>query len=167
MTQFKVIGAAALLASALATPAMAQQVINGPARCSSVDAYGNCETMRPGYGPDARYHRRAYRQDPNWQDQTWQDQSWQDQTWQDQTWQDSYNRYDPGPADVAADVVGGVVGGAVGTATAIATAPFGGPDYAPGGYYARGSADYARLNGFVCTPGTWLRGDDGLQHPCQ
>ena len=137
MTQFKILGAAALLASALASPAMAQQVINGPARCANVDAYGNCQTMRPGYGADARYHRYAYRQDPNWQD--------------------SYNRYDPSPADIAA----GVVGGAVGTAAAIATTPFGGP-----AYYAR-SPNYARLNGFVCTPGTWFRGDDGLQHPCQ
>jgi hypothetical protein len=152
MTQLKILGAAALLASALASPTMAQQVINGPARCSNVDTHGNCRTMRPGYGTDATYHRRAYRQDRNWQDPTW---------------NDSYNRYDPGPADVAAGVVGGVVGGAVGTATAIATAPFGGPDYAPGGYYARGGPDYARLNGFVCTPGTWFRGDDGRQHPCQ
>jgi hypothetical protein len=141
MTQFKILGAAALLASALATPAMAQQTTGTAARCS--DAY-HCRTMRPGYGPDAAYHRRAYRQDPNWQD--------------------SNNRYDPGifaPVDAAAGVVGGVVGGAVGTAAAVATAPFGGPDY-----YARGQ-DYARLNGFVCTPGTWFRGDDGLRHPCQ
>ena len=145
MTQLKILGAAALLASALATPAMAQQMMGSPARCSNVDSYGNCQTMRPGYGADASYHRRAYRQDSGWQDN------------------DSYNRYDSGPADIAADVVGG----AVGTAAAIATAPFGGPGYGPGGGYARGGAEYARQNGFVCTPGTWFRGDDGRQHPCQ
>ncbi|MCC8984785.1 hypothetical protein H8A92_39430, partial [Bradyrhizobium sp. 10BB] len=47
----------------------------------------------------------------------------------------------------------------------IATAPFGGPDYdarAP-----IGGEEYARQNGFVCTPGTWFRGSDGRQHPCQ
>ena len=135
MTQFKMLGAAALLASALATPAMAQQAITA-ARCSNVDSYGNCQTMRHG----AAYHHR-----------------------QDRDRNESYNRYEPGPADVAADVVGG----AVGTAAAIATAPFGGPDYPPNGYYARGGAEYARQNGFVCTPGTWFKGDDGLRHPCQ
>ncbi|WP_342728390.1 hypothetical protein AAFG07_17720 [Bradyrhizobium sp. B097] len=75
----------------------------------------------------------------------------------DRDWQGSYNRVDPGPfgpVDAAAGVVGGVVGGAVGTAAAIATAPIGG-------------AEYARQNGFICTPGTWFRGSDGLRHPCQ
>jgi len=155
MTQLKILGAAALLASALATPAMAQQMVNGPARCSNVDMNGNCRTIRPGYAADASYHRRAYRQDRDWQDRGW---------------NDSYNRYDPGPfapVDAAADVAAGVVGGAVGTAAAIATAPFGGPAYPPGGYYARGSAEYAQQNGFVCTPGTWFKGDDGRRHPCQ
>lgn len=136
MTQLKMIGAAALLATALATPAMAQQAMGTPARCSSAYPDARCQTVAPGYA-DTSYQRRANRQDRDW----------------DQ----SYNRYDPGPADIAA----GVVGGAVGTAAAIATAPFGGPDY-----YARNN-DYARQNGFVCTPGTWFRGDDGLRHPCQ
>ncbi|WGS24136.1 MULTISPECIES: hypothetical protein [unclassified Bradyrhizobium] len=71
-------------------------------------------------------------------------------TRRDRDWQSSYNRYDPGPFGLAA----GVVGGAVGTAAAIATAPIGG-------------AEYARQNGFVCTPGTWFRGADGRRHPCQ
>lgn len=130
MTQFKihgaVVGVAALLASALATPAMAQQMMGPQARCADA----NCQTMRT---TDANYHHRVYRQDRGWQD--------------------SYNRYDSGsfwPADVAA----GVVGGAVGTAAAIAAAPM-------------GVNEYARLNGFVCTPGTWFRGQDGLLHPCQ
>ncbi|MFB9265593.1 hypothetical protein ACFFWD_20970 [Bradyrhizobium erythrophlei] len=65
----------------------------------------------------------------------------------------SYNRYEGGPLwPVAA--AAGVAAGAVGTAAAIATAPIGG-------------AEYARQNGFVCTPGTWFRGDDGRRHPCQ
>ncbi|MGY3534887.1 MULTISPECIES: hypothetical protein [Bradyrhizobium] len=140
MTQLKILGAAALLASALATPAMAQQTIGTAARCSNAAPDARCQTMAPGTTPTA-YHHRTYRRDRDWQG--------------------SYNRYDPGPADVAA----GVVGGAVGTAAAIATAPFGGPDY-----YGRapiGGEEYARQNGFVCTPGTWFRGSDGLQHPCQ
>jgi hypothetical protein len=48
----------------------------------------------------------------------------------------------------------GVVGGAVGTAAAIATSPIGGDEY-------------ARRNGFVCTPGTWFRGEDGRRYLCQ
>ena len=58
------------------------------------------------------------------------------------------------PGDVAA----GVVGGAVGTAAAVATAPFAAPI---------GGDNYARLNGFVCTPGTYFRGEDGRRHLCQ
>ncbi|WP_246788495.1 hypothetical protein [Bradyrhizobium sp. CCBAU 53421] len=119
---------------------MAQQTIGTAARCSNADPAARCQTMAPGT-TRTTYHHRSYRRDRDWQG--------------------SYNRYDPGPAGVAA----GVVGGAVGTAAAIATAPFGGPDY-----YGRapiGGAEYARQNGFVCTPGTWFRGSDGLQHPCQ
>ncbi|MBR0872945.1 hypothetical protein JQ633_21475 [Bradyrhizobium tropiciagri] len=74
----------------------------------------------------------------------------------DRDWQGSYNRYD-GPVGAAA----GVVGGAVGTAAAIATAPLAATEAPIGG------TEYARRNGFVCTPGTWFRGSDGLQHPCQ
>ena len=44
--------------------------------------------------------------------------------------------------------------GAVGTAAAITTSPFGGEEY-------------ARRNGFVCTPGTLFRGEDGRNHLCQ
>jgi hypothetical protein len=61
------------------------------------------------------------------------------------------------PGEVAADVVGG----AIGTAGAIAAAPFGGPAH------SWQDESYARRNGFVCTPGTWFRGEDGRPHPCQ
>ncbi|MFQ3455961.1 hypothetical protein PMN64_22030 [Bradyrhizobium sp. UFLA01-814] len=146
MTQFKILGAAALLASALASPAMAQQTIGTPARCSNAWPDARCQAMAPATTRTA-YHQRIGRRD--------------------QGWQGSYNRYDPGPfapVDAAARVAGGVVGGAVGTAAAVATAPFGGPDYARAPI---GGAEYARQNGFVCTPGTWFRGSDGRQHPCQ
>jgi hypothetical protein len=58
------------------------------------------------------------------------------------------------------DLAPGIVTGAIGTAGAIASAPFGGP-------YAYYDDSYARRNGFVCQPGTWFRGGDGLMHPCQ
>ncbi|WP_375775351.1 hypothetical protein ACE103_25585 [Bradyrhizobium sp. ma5] len=147
MTQLKihgaVLGAAALLASALASPTMAQQTI-GTARCSDATPNARCRAM----GSDTTYRHHIYRRDHDWQNPGW---------------QDSYNRVDPGPFGPV-DAAAGVVGGAVGTAAAIATAPFGGPDYAR---TPIGGEEYARQNGFVCTPGTWFRGSDGLQHPCQ
>lgn len=138
MTQLRMFAAAALVASALATPAMAQQSIGTPARCSNAYPDRNCQTMRPA-AAGTMTEQRTYRRDRDWQG--------------------SYNRYDgpAGPVDAAA----GVVGGAVGTAAAIATAPIVGSEAPIGG------TEYARRNGFVCTPGTWFRGADGLQHPCQ
>ena len=80
------------------------------------------------------------------------------------------------------DVAAGVVGGAIGPQRH-RTAPFRGDAYAyyndnSGGYsnsgyrggphqsYAR-ERSYARLNGFVCQPGTWFKGEDGRRHLCQ
>jgi hypothetical protein len=82
-------------------------------------------------------------------------------------WNNNWDRHDSGfwPGDVAADAVGGAVAtadAAVGTAGAIATAPFQN-DYA----YNWDHRTYAQRNGFVCTPGTWFKGDDGRQHICQ
>lgn len=77
-----------------------------------------------------------------------------------------------------ADVVGGAIGTAgavattaVGTAGAIATAPFGGPyrdsyAYGPGyvdtysynGVAMPYSSNYAARNGFMCEPGTFIKG---------
>ncbi|MGY4571234.1 MULTISPECIES: hypothetical protein [Bradyrhizobium] len=142
MTQFKILGVAALLASALAGPAMAQQTIGTAARCSNAWPDAPCQAMAPGTTRTA-YHQRIDRRD--------------------QGWQGSYNRYDPGPF-APVDAAARVAGGAVGTAAAVATAPFGGPDYARAPI---GGAEYARQNGFVCTPGTRFRGSDGRQHPCQ
>ena len=111
MTRFKILGAAAILASALASPAMAQQVIYNPGYCAQFYPNANCQNLGPGNPYTGSYQRQAYRQNGNWQN--------------------SYNRYDNRdrgfwPADFAA----GVVGGAVGTAAAIATAPIGGAEYA-------------------------------------
>lgn len=90
-----------------------------------------------------------------------------------------YHHYHRGPVGAAADVAGGAVGAAagiagaaIGTAGAIATAPFRGPGYrdpyAPG-YRDSYAYDYYSdpNNGFACRPGTWFKGADGRQHPCQ
>jgi|SRR3954447_23577164 len=137
MTKFGILGAAALVASALASPSIAQEAIPNPGKCAQYYPNANCQNYGAGNPYEQRYQRRGYR-----------DQAYR----QDGRWHDSYNRYDAGfgPADLAV----GVVGGAVGTAAAIATAPLGGETY-------------ARRNGFVCVPGTWTRGEDGRMHICQ
>jgi hypothetical protein len=80
-----------------------------------------------------------------------------------------HHYYHRGPvgaaAGVAAGAVGaaaGIAGAAIGTAGAIATAPFRGPYYNSYGYDY-----YSPENGFACRPGTWFKGADGRQHPCQ
>ena len=149
MTKSGILVAAAILASALASPAMAQQVIYNPGYCAQFYPNANCQNKGPGspyYGDS--YQRQAYR------DQAYRDQAYRDQAYRDRTWQGSYNRFDDNSGFWPGDVAAGVVGGAVGSAAAIATAPIGGEAY-------------ARRNGFVCAPGTWFRGEDGRRHLCQ
>ena len=130
--------AAAILASALASPAMAQEVIYNPGKCAQFYPNANCQNYGPGNPYENRYQRQVYR----------------DPAYRDRTWQGSYNRYDNKRGFWPGDVAAGVVGGATGTAAAIATSPIGGEGY-------------ARRNGFVCVPGTWFRGEDGRRHLCQ
>jgi hypothetical protein len=111
MTKLRLLGAAAILSTGLATPALAQEVIYNPGYCAQFYPNANCQNKGPGNPYTGDYQRRA-------------------------AYQNSYNRWDDGrrsyrdsgfwPGDVAADVVGG----AVGTAAAIAAAPFGGEAYA-------------------------------------
>ena len=95
MTKSGILAAAAVLASALASPAMAQQVISEPGYCAQFYPNANCQNLGPGNPYTGSYQRQAYR----------------DQAYRDRTWQDSYNRYDDDrsfwPGDVAAGVVGG------------------------------------------------------------
>jgi hypothetical protein len=165
MTKFGLLGAAALVvSSALATPAMAQEVINNPGYCSQFYPNANCQNKGPGnpytgsYQRRAAYHGGAVHRDGN---ADWNN-GWHD------SWNDARrDRRDTGfwPGDVAA----GVVGGAIGTAGAIATAPFRGAyAYDNGrGWYGSPHESYATRNGFVCQPGTWFKGDDGRRHICQ
>ena len=140
MTKSAMLAAAAVLASALATPAMAQQVIYNPGYCAQFYPNANCQNLGPGNPYTGGY-----------QQQTYSAPVYQNQAYQDRAWRGSYNRWDGNsgfwPGNVA-------VGTAAGTAAAIAYPPM-------------GSEAYARLNGFVCTPGTWFRGEDGRRHLCQ
>ncbi len=139
MTRTKMLAAAAVLASALASPAMAQQVIYNPGYCAQYYPDANCQNRGAGSPFDPGYY---------------QGQDYRNGAYRGRAWRDSYNRWDDNDGVTPGDVAGGVVGGAVGTAAAIAT-------------YPTGSDAYARRNGFVCVPGTLFRGDDGRQHLCQ
>ena len=149
MTKFGILGAAAI--AMMTGPAMAQQVISEPGYCAFFYPNANCQNKGPGnpYRDSRYYQSQAYYQNQDWQDQGYR---------HDRRWRESYNRYDHDSGFWPGDVAAGVVGGAVGTAAAIATAPFAAPI---------GGDSYARLNGFVCTPGTWFRGEDGRRHLCQ
>ncbi|MBP0114031.1 hypothetical protein [Bradyrhizobium vignae] len=150
----KLLGATAIAATMLAGSAMAQAVVTNPGRCSAQFPNANCQNLGPGnpYTDSGYRHRRmSYRQ-----------------TRAD--WNNDWNRSRTGfwPTDVAA----GVAGAAIGTAGAIATAPFRAWDnsYAyDSGWDNRGwdTRTYAQRNGFVCTPGTYFKGEDGRRHMCQ
>ena len=55
------IGAAAVAAAALATPAMAQAVIEDPGYCAQFYPNGNCQYLEPGIP----YTDRGFRRDEN------------------------------------------------------------------------------------------------------
>jgi hypothetical protein len=137
MTKSGILVAAAILVSALGSPAMAQQVIYNPGYCAQFYPNANCQNKGPGNPYTGSYQRQTYR----------------DQAYRDRTWQGSYNRFDDNSGFWPGDAAAGV-GGAAGTAAASATSPVGGEAY-------------ARRNGFVCIPGTWFRGEDGRRHICQ
>jgi hypothetical protein len=140
MTITKLLGATAIAATMVTGSAMAQSAVSNPERCAMPSADPSCQNLgRHGY----RHHRVSYRESNG-----------------------DWNRTHTGfwPTDVAGDVAGA----AIGTAGAIATAPFRAMDnsYA---YDNRGwdTRTYAQRNGFVCTPGTWIKGEDGRRHICQ
>lgn len=153
MTTMKLLGAAAIAATMVTGSAMAQSVVTNPERCAVQSPNGYCRS--PGHS-GYRHHRVSYRQTNG-------------------DWNNGWNRTHTGfwPTDVAGDVAGA----AIGTAGAIATAPFRavGDSYAYDnswdnrGWDDRGwdTRTYAQRNGFVCTPGTWFKGEDGRRHICQ
>ena len=167
MTRSKIL-AAAILASALASPAMAQQAVDqGGAKTEQKTGQKAEQKASQNQRQDVRQGQRRVA------------------TRHDRNWQSSYNRRD---VDRRADrdntfepgnVAAGVVGGAIGTSGAIATAPFGANeayayDSGYGNYYGYGYGyggrdwkTYAAHNALACTPGTWVKGEDGRRYPCQ
>src|ERR1043166_6514385 len=110
MTKSSILAAAAILASTLAIPVMAQQVIYNPGYCAQFYPNANCQNRGPGSPYTGSYQRQVYR-----------DQAYADQTYRDPAWRNSYNRWDGNSGFWPGDVAAGVVGGTVGTAAAIAT----------------------------------------------
>jgi len=150
MTSLKLLGLAAIIASALATPALAQTAADNAARCAGLFQDPSCQNLGSGNPTTGRAyrHRHMAHQQMNPNDGT-----------QSGFW----------PLGTA----GAVAGAAVGTAATVAAAPFGGwgnsyASYDRGGPAWYGNWDaYAARNGIVCKPGTWFKGDDGQQHRCQ
>ncbi len=101
MTKLKLLGVAAILSTALATPLMAQETTQEPGMVGFT--YPNSNYLRGGYGVHLPNHGR-YLNRVHYIPRV----------------------YDPGPVGVAADVVGG----AIGAAGVIATAPLGYDSYA-------------------------------------
>jgi hypothetical protein len=152
-----ILGTAAILASALAGPAMAKGAKDHQAKCVG----SNCQIKGPGtLAKDQRHMQRhaAYRGERfrNANAALTSERG------------DRWNRRAAAPGVVA----GNVLGGAVATAGAIATAPFRAWDnnynsYYGYGYGGRDWKTYAIHNALACTPGTKFRGEDGRQHLCQ
>ncbi|MDB5576715.1 MAG: hypothetical protein JWR80_1891 [Bradyrhizobium sp.] len=149
MTKLRFLGAAVILSTALAAPALAQEVIEDPGYCAQFYPNANCQNLGPGNPYTRSNQRGADHRDSN-------------ARWDDGRRSSRDTGFWPG------EVVAGAAGAAVGTAGAIATAPFRGDSSA---YYNNGdrswSQSYAQRNGFVCQPGTWFVGQDGLRHICQ
>ena len=103
MTKFGILGAAAILASTLAGPALAQEVTINPGKCAQFYPNANCQNYGPGNPYRGTHYQRRLPANGDWND--------------------SYNRWNAGQRLLPGDVAAGVVGGAVGTAAAIATAP--------------------------------------------
>ena len=60
MTKAKIFATAAILASALASPAMAQEVIYNPGYCAQFYPNANCQNYGPGNPYTSYGWRRAY-----------------------------------------------------------------------------------------------------------
>ena len=73
MTRLAMLGAAAVVSTAaLATPAMAQEVIYNPGYCAQFYPNANCQNKGPGNPYTGDYQRRmAYHQDRQYRDRAW------------------------------------------------------------------------------------------------
>src|SRR6476661_1751836 len=67
MSTFKLLGAVAILSTAIATPVLAQQVISEPGYCAQFYPNANCQNKGPGNPyTDPNYQRRSAGYDAMW-----------------------------------------------------------------------------------------------------
>jgi len=148
MTKTRIIAAAAILSSLIASPVLARDMHHGRVHHSGM----HHSRALPQQGYDQSYNRN----DSGF-------------------WPADVAA---GVVGGAIGTAGMIADGAVNTAGAVAGAPFGDTYAYDNGYnsYTFGngyggnymnSQSYAARNGFVCQPGTWFRGEDGRQHICQ
>ena len=160
MTKYSFLGAVVVAASALASPAMAQQVIYNPGYCAQFYPGANCQNLGPGNPYTGGYQQRAaYQQNYNrWDTGNPYTGGYQQRAaYQPTGWNTSYNRWDTGNPYTR--------GYQQSAAYQQTTAPYAAVDNGyRRGYYGQ---SYAQQSGLVCTPGTRYRGDDGRRHLCQ
>ena len=147
-----ILGTVAIVASVLASPAMAEGKMAKGAKYTQAQAKGSSQTVVKGQRNVQRHATSAQRtRDANAALPS-----------------GRVYRRPAGPGEVA----GNVVGGAVATAGAIATSPFRAFDNSYDNYYGYGHGGrdwktYAARNNLACTPGTTFKGPDGQQRLCQ
>ena len=162
MTKLKILGTAVVLASAMASPTLAQDVVYNRGYCPSYPN-ANCQITGSGNPHAGSYYRRrmAYHDNRYADTNAGWNNGWRD----DRSWnEDLYRGSGFWPAAAAV----GVVSGAIGTAGAIVTAPF----RAAHAYYNSYSDDgwnqsRAAPNGLGCNSGTWYRREDGVWRLCR
>ncbi len=108
MIRSGILAAAAVVASTLAGPALAQEVISNPGYCAQFYPNANCQTKAPGNPYTGSYQRQVV-----------------DQPYRD-GWRNSYNQWDDGRVWTG-DIT---VAGRVGVPGAIAGQDIAGQDYA-------------------------------------
>lgn len=146
MTKLKLLSAAAILSAAIATPALAQEVIYNPGYCAQFYPNANCQNKGPNNPYTGSYQRRAAQNHNGYWDNGW-----------NNGWNNNSGFW---PGDVAAGVAGGV--------GAIATAPFRGTRNDNSYAYMDDNASYCaqRYRSYDPASGTYL-GRDGRRHVCQ
>jgi hypothetical protein len=102
MTKSGILAAAAILASTLAGPAMAQEVVSNPGYCAQFYPNANCQTKGPGNPYTGSYQRQVHG-----------DHVYRDQTYRDRGWRDGYNRWEDGRVWSGDVTVAGTVGATI------------------------------------------------------
>jgi len=168
MTSLRLLGAALIAASALASSAHAQGLqAPFPTRCAFTDP--NCQA----YGPGDPFTRTSYQNRRMTRHELA-----RERARREMARREAY-RENPGfgPLNAMGALAGaavGTAGAALGTAATIATAPlapFGAWDNSYAAYGSTGwNGDwntYAARNGIICRPGTYFKAADGSRHLCQ